>query len=75
MQSISSDIAVLLTDWLEDAKRPWNEELYQKLQPEIMPHLLGSGVIKPNAFRVVEGDTLLQRVVRVFSVPSTAWEQ
>ena len=26
--------------------------------------MLGSGVIKPNAVRVVEGETLLERVVR-----------
>ncbi|KZV67245.1 GroES-like protein [Peniophora sp. CONT] len=39
-----------------------NKELYDALQPEIMPRLLGSGAIKPNAARIVEGDSLLQRV-------------
>ena len=40
-----------------------SEELYKRLQPEIMPRLLGSGVIKPNAVRIVEGEALLDRVV------------
>ncbi|VDB82637.1 unnamed protein product [Peniophora sp. CBMAI 1063] len=39
-----------------------DEELYEKLQPEVMPRLFGSGVIKPNAFRVVEGESLQERV-------------
>ncbi|KZV68023.1 alcohol dehydrogenase, partial [Peniophora sp. CONT] len=39
-----------------------DEKLYKRLQPEIMPQLLGSGAIKPNTFRIVEGDSLLQRV-------------
>ncbi|VDB90635.1 unnamed protein product [Peniophora sp. CBMAI 1063] len=39
-----------------------NEELYEKLQPEVMPRLLGSGAIEPNAFRVVEGESLQERV-------------
>ncbi|TVY14597.1 Dehydrogenase azaJ [Lachnellula arida] len=38
-----------------------NEFFKQKLQSEIMPTLLGQGIVKPNRFRVVEGSTLRER--------------
>ncbi|KAH6716834.1 chaperonin 10-like protein [Leptodontidium sp. MPI-SDFR-AT-0119] len=33
----------------------------EKLQPEIMPTLLAEGIVKPNRYRIVEGETLLKR--------------
>jgi len=31
------------------------------MQPDIMPGLLGQGVVKPNKLRLVEGKTVLER--------------
>jgi hypothetical protein len=35
--------------------------LKDHLQPDIVPALLVSGAIEPNKYRVIEGDSLLQR--------------
>ncbi|KAF4625931.1 hypothetical protein G7Y89_g12232 [Cudoniella acicularis] len=42
-----------------DAKQ--NEHFKTTLQPKIVPSLLEKGIIKPNAYRLVEGETLLER--------------
>lgn len=36
----------------------------EKLQSEIMPRFLAEGIVKPNKFRIIEGDTLLERAQR-----------
>ena len=38
-----------------------DEDYKQKLQPEVVPALLAEGVIQPNNYREVQGDTLLAR--------------
>jgi hypothetical protein len=38
-----------------------NEFFKTHLQPDIIPAVLGSGVIQPNKIRIVEGSTLLDR--------------
>jgi len=40
----------------------------EKLQPKIMPDLVGKGLIKPNRYRLVEGATLLERAQSAFDV-------
>ncbi|RYC62778.1 hypothetical protein CHU98_g3430 [Xylaria longipes] len=40
----------------------WKNEMFrEKLQTEIIPALLQQGVVKPNRYRIVEGETLLER--------------
>ncbi|KAI0027934.1 GroES-like protein [Vararia minispora EC-137] len=39
-----------------------NKDLYEKLQPEVMPRCLAQGLVKPNKARVIESPTLLARV-------------
>ncbi|RAL64297.1 hypothetical protein DID88_002189 [Monilinia fructigena] len=42
-----------------------NNPLFKaKLQSEIMPTLLGKGIVKPNKIKIVEGKTLLERAQR-----------
>ncbi|KAI1175984.1 GroES-like protein [Nemania sp. FL0916] len=41
-----------------------NEMFREKLQTEIIPALLAQGVVKPNRYRVIEGETLLERAKR-----------
>ena len=41
-----------------------NELFKEKLQSEIMPTLLGQGIVKPNKYRVIEGKTLVERAQR-----------
>ncbi|KAI0405755.1 GroES-like protein [Xylaria palmicola] len=38
-----------------------NEMFREKLQTEIIPTLLAQGVLQPNRYRIVEGETLLER--------------
>ncbi len=40
----------------------------EKLQPKVMPDLVGKGLIKPNRYRLVEGATLLERAQNAFNV-------
>ncbi|KAI1304381.1 GroES-like protein [Xylaria venustula] len=43
----------------------WKNELFrEKLQTEMMPTLLAQGVVRPNRYRVVEGQTLLERATK-----------
>ena len=48
--------------YLENAL--WRE----KLQSEVMPELLGRGVVQPNAQRMVEGATLLERAQKAMDL-------
>lgn len=45
-----------------------NKFLEEKLQSEIMPTLLGQGVIEPNDQVIVEGPTLLERAEKALSI-------
>ncbi|KAH8648792.1 chaperonin 10-like protein [Tricladium varicosporioides] len=38
-----------------------NEDFKNRLQSQIIPEMLEKGIVKPNAYRIVEGDTLLER--------------
>jgi len=40
----------------------------EKLQPKVMPDLVGKGLIKPNRYRLVEGATLFERAKNAFNV-------
>ncbi|KAI3343605.1 GroES-like protein [Ustulina deusta] len=43
----------------------WRNEMFrEKLQTEIMPALLAQGVVQPNRYRIVEGQTLLERATK-----------
>ncbi|TGJ79764.1 hypothetical protein E0Z10_g9007 [Xylaria hypoxylon] len=43
----------------------WKNEMFrEKLQMEIMPTLLAQGIVQPNRYRVVEGQTLLERATK-----------
>lgn len=41
-----------------------NEMFREKLQTEMMPTLLAQGIVKPNRYRIVEGQTLLERATK-----------
>lgn len=45
-----------------------NEALAKLLQPEMMPELLGSGAVRPNRYRVVEGANMLERAQRAMDL-------
>jgi NADPH:quinone reductase-like Zn-dependent oxidoreductase len=45
-----------------------NKFLADKLQPEIMPTLLGNGIVEPNEQVIVEGKTMLERAERALSM-------
>ncbi|KAJ2969078.1 hypothetical protein NUW58_g10074 [Xylaria curta] len=38
-----------------------NEMFREKLQAEIMPTLLAQGIVHPHRYRIIEGETLLER--------------
>jgi len=40
----------------------------ERLQPQVMPDLVGKGLIKPNRYRLVEGATLLERSQKAFDI-------
>ncbi|KAH7163356.1 chaperonin 10-like protein [Dactylonectria estremocensis] len=45
-----------------------NEFYKWHLQPDIVPALLESGIIKPNKQRIIEGDTLLERAQKALNL-------
>ncbi|KAK5280557.1 hypothetical protein LTR40_006185 [Exophiala xenobiotica] len=45
-----------------------NKFLADKLQPEIMPTLLGNGIVEPNEQVIVEGKTMLERAEKALSM-------
>ncbi|KAI0460652.1 GroES-like protein [Xylaria acuta] len=46
----------------------WRNEMFrEKLQTEIMPTLLEQGIVKPNRYRIVEGETLLERAKKALN--------
>ncbi|KAI1318406.1 GroES-like protein [Xylariaceae sp. FL0255] len=44
-----------------------NEMFKEKLQSEIMPALLAQGVVQPNRYQIIEGDTLLERATKALN--------
>ncbi|KAG9235810.1 chaperonin 10-like protein [Amylocarpus encephaloides] len=40
----------------------------EKLQSEIMPKMLEQGIVKPNPYRLIEGETLLERAQKAMDV-------
>lgn len=49
-------------------KHVQNEFFKDKLQPEIIPALVAQGVIKPNKFRIVQGETALERAQKALDL-------
>ncbi|KAI1198993.1 GroES-like protein [Nemania serpens] len=45
-----------------------NEMFREKLSTEIVPTLLAQGVVRPNRYRVIEGETLLERASKALDV-------
>ncbi|EXA30037.1 hypothetical protein FOVG_18544 [Fusarium oxysporum f. sp. pisi HDV247] len=45
-----------------------NEYFKWHLQPDIMPALLGSGIVKPNKQKIVEGATMLERAQKALDL-------
>ncbi|KAI1115938.1 GroES-like protein [Nemania sp. NC0429] len=45
-----------------------NEMFREKLSTEIVPTLLAQGVVKPNRYRVIEGETLLERANKALDI-------
>ncbi|KAI1127500.1 GroES-like protein [Nemania abortiva] len=45
-----------------------NEMFREKLQTEIIPALLAQGIVQPNRYRVIEGETLLERAKKALDV-------
>lgn len=45
-----------------------NEYHKHHLQSEIMPALLAKGIVKPNAYRLVEGEKLLERAQNALDI-------
>jgi hypothetical protein len=45
-----------------------NSFFKEKLQTEIMPTMLGEGIVKPNPYRVIEGNSLLERAQKAMDV-------
>ncbi|KAK5631792.1 hypothetical protein RRF57_007506 [Xylaria bambusicola] len=43
----------------------WKNEMFrEKLQTEIMPTLLAQGIVIPNRYRIIDGETLLERATK-----------
>lgn len=40
----------------------------EKLSTEIVPTLLAQGVVRPNRYRVIEGETLLERASKALDI-------
>ncbi|KAI0016966.1 hypothetical protein F4780DRAFT_782799 [Xylariomycetidae sp. FL0641] len=55
-------------NWDREVTVRGNDLFRKKLQLEIMPQLLASGVIRPRRYTVVEGDTLLERATKALDV-------
>ncbi|KAH8157797.1 hypothetical protein CIB48_g10448 [Xylaria polymorpha] len=54
--------------WKLTPDAPQNDMFREKLQTEIMPTLLEQGIVKPNRYRIVEGETLLERANKALNV-------
>ncbi|KAI1497716.1 GroES-like protein [Biscogniauxia marginata] len=48
-----------------------NEMLREKLQSEIMPTMLAEGIVKPIRYRIVDGETLLERATKALDIMRT----